>query len=196
MNYENITHEIIDELKKQDHFIHGYTWRHDSDKPAGLSTLYHDIVIDIDDYDVDKIKITCVETEEISLQYHELRIGHNIARLLIKVKAMKSRKGFVSNSSTSSFVLLTKKSADEIREGFIEIFKAMYEVSGFEKFRELSEEFDELPIEIHEGNYPNNIFVYDYADNGLPYELRNLIQEMFIVRGGPGYNVDSLEEFK
>ena len=106
---------------------------------------------------------------------------------------MKSRKGFVSNSSTSSFILLTDKTSEEVCDDFINIFKAMYQASGFEKFKELSEDFYDLPILIETGSH-GTVEVSDHYDNGIPHELKYLIEELFVAYGGFGYDMGTVQK--
>jgi len=104
---------------------------------------------------------------------------------------MKARTGFVSNSSSSSFICSTDKTPEEVKEILIEILKTYNKVTG-----DQSLEFEDAFEHIFYGDanynaqlsyYSNmdttdKVVITSAGDNSIPWCLFDLIEYVFHAR--------------
>lgn len=97
---------------------------------------------------------------------------------------MKTRNGFVSNSSTSSFVCNVKMTSDELEEKLRLLVKFYNEFTGQER---VFEDMFEPPfvgsketveyLGFDEDKCLGKLIVMGVGDNSVPYELHEFIEE-------------------
>jgi len=87
-NYKDVTDEIVERLKLHEFTVCGIAWRHDPDKPAGTSTMNHDIAIDIvDDARIIELDLgQWAKGNNIAFERNSITIGSRIVRILIKLE--------------------------------------------------------------------------------------------------------------
>jgi len=103
---------------------------------------------------------------------------------------MKTRTGFVSNSSSSSFILSTTLSAEEVKESFIEILNGMSKLSQNTIYEDIATQLKDDVAMFDVENHKDGVAVYDTYDNGMPFIIRQIIEDMCEYTGGYGHDIE------
>lgn len=116
---------------------------------------------------------------------------------------MKIRNGFVSNSSSTSFIIQTYISANDFKEYMSELFKALsnfgYNMGNINEHMEilsLNENKENLIQELKEWNYTSKILhskspailINSVHDNSIPFIIQQIFEEM------SSYRLDSVQK--